>query len=224
MGNDDSALGFSGITSLTSDLNDTKQNNSNSTIPSANITDVNWKHILCSLVVFYIPFFIVFIVAFINNKETTLYNKNTAQSEQYHADRNDKNTVLHNKSSANKKSHVNTIQKKKTPQKETPRNNITAAPTAVTTYEIPPVGSGKILSSQQIRWCVREKIRVEAIKPRVDSYSEKSVNYFNVLVENYNSRCSSFKYRSNNLNLARNDVEREKQKIVEEAVRDILKQ
>jgi len=62
--------------------------------------------------------------------------------------------------------------------------------------ERPPVGSGLVFNRAQIRYCLSEKIRISAWQSQVDEYSETSVNAFNDAVNDYNSRCSNFRYRS----------------------------
>jgi len=62
--------------------------------------------------------------------------------------------------------------------------------------ERPPVGKGLLFNRSQIRYCLSEKIRISAWQSQVDEYSETSVNAFNDAVNDYNSRCSNFRYRS----------------------------
>ena len=62
--------------------------------------------------------------------------------------------------------------------------------------ERPPVGSGLVFNRSQIRYCLSEKARISAWQSQVDEYSETSVNAFNEAVNDYNSRCSHFRYRS----------------------------
>lgn len=73
--------------------------------------------------------------------------------------------------------------------------------------EMPPVGSGLSLSRSQIRYCLSEKIRVTAWQGQVNEYSGTSVEAFNEAVRDYNSRCSSFRYRSGALESVRSEVE-----------------
>jgi len=73
--------------------------------------------------------------------------------------------------------------------------------------EMPPVGSGLSLNRSQIRYCLSEKIRVTAWQGQVNEYSEASVDAFNEAVRDYNSRCSSFRYRSGALESVRSEVE-----------------
>lgn len=73
--------------------------------------------------------------------------------------------------------------------------------------EMPPVGSGLLLNTSQIRYCLSQKIRMSAWQSQVNSYSETSVNAFNEAVNDYNVRCSNFKYRSGTLESVRSEVE-----------------
>lgn len=74
--------------------------------------------------------------------------------------------------------------------------------------ETPPVGTGLVLSQPQIRYCSAESIRLDAAKEALNAYNDSDVNRFNALVADYNSRCSSFRYRSGSLESARSEVER----------------
>lgn len=71
----------------------------------------------------------------------------------------------------------------------------------------PPVGTGLVLSNNQIRYCLAEDIRITAAESVISGYSEADVDRFNGMVEDYNSRCSSFKYRRGSLESVRAEVE-----------------
>lgn len=60
----------------------------------------------------------------------------------------------------------------------------------------PPVGSGLVFTSHQIRYCVFEDTRIKGAERVVDNYDQWSVDTFNAMVEDFNSRCGSFRYRS----------------------------
>lgn len=63
------------------------------------------------------------------------------------------------------------------------------------TITMPPVGDGLVLTSDQIRYCVYEDRRIQAAGKVVNNYNQASVDIFNAMVEDYNSRCSHFRYR-----------------------------
>ena len=76
----------------------------------------------------------------------------------------------------------------------------------------PPVGQNLVLSREQIRYCLAEGIRMDAAKSAVNNYIDADVDRFNAMVADYNSRCSSFQYQTNNrgrndLNNAQRDIE-----------------
>lgn len=64
---------------------------------------------------------------------------------------------------------------------------------------LPPVGRDWVLSRDQIRYCVAENIRLDAMGRAVNEYESAEVDTFNNYVNNYNSRCGSYKYRSGDL-------------------------
>lgn len=64
------------------------------------------------------------------------------------------------------------------------------------TITIPPVGNGLVLSSDKIRYCVYEDRRIKGAEKAVDNYVQVSVDAFNAMVDDYNSRCGYFRYKS----------------------------
>jgi hypothetical protein len=79
-------------------------------------------------------------------------------------------------------------------------------------FDKPPVGTDNLLSVAQIRWCLREKIRIDTKRPLANTNWE--VDAFNQLVAEYNSRCGSFRYQSGTLEQARIEVEGMRAQIV----------
>lgn len=73
--------------------------------------------------------------------------------------------------------------------------------------EAPPAGSGRVFNHSQMKYCLSEKIRVSAWEGLVDEYSETSVDAFNDAVNDYNMRCSHFRYRSGMLESVQSEVE-----------------
>jgi len=88
------------------------------------------------------------------------------------------------------------------------------------TYTKPSIGTNNILSVPEIRWCVREKIRIEKMQDYVTS--NRGINSVNSLIDDYNSRCGSYRYRSGALSQAQQDVEPFRSDIVREAVREAV--
>ena len=69
--------------------------------------------------------------------------------------------------------------------------------------ETPPIAQGRILTSNQVRYCVFQGKRLEYMRPITNSQYE--INRFNSLIDDYNARCSNFQYRQGTLS----SVERE---------------
>ena len=89
-----------------------------------------------------------------------------------------------------------------------PYNPPAAAPSYSSNEErIPPVGTGLTFDRSQMRYCLSEKIRIAAWQEQVNQYSDLSVDAFNAAVNDYNARCSKFRYRSGTLESVRSEVE-----------------
>lgn len=69
-------------------------------------------------------------------------------------------------------------------------------------------GQERVLDMAEIRYCLAEAIRMTAAEAAVNNYIDAEVDRFNVYVDDYNSRCSEYRYRSGALERARADVER----------------
>lgn len=79
--------------------------------------------------------------------------------------------------------------------------NLAAEPT----FTQPPIGSNNLLSASQIRWCMRENIRLEAKRNVIET--SEGLNEFNNDVRDYNARCGSYRYQISDELQARKDVE-----------------
>jgi len=84
--------------------------------------------------------------------------------------------------------------------------------------EKPPVGNGLVFNSSQIRYCLSADIRVSAWKSQVNDYSETSVNAFNEAVNDYNMRCSHFRYRSGTIESIRSEVEANRYALIQQGM------
>jgi len=71
-------------------------------------------------------------------------------------------------------------------------------------FEMPPPGTDLILSLPQLRWCLREDRMIESYRPNV--LSEWDHDAFNRILDRYNDRCGSFRYRQGDLERARREV------------------
>lgn len=111
------------------------------------------------------------------------------------------------------------------PQEVAPASSYTPNPSddsLSSQEEIPPIGSGLAFSRSQIRYCVSQKIRIEAWEGEINKYSESSVDAFNFAVNDYNVRCSNFRYRAGMLESVRSEVEANRDALVAEGMNRAL--
>jgi len=85
-------------------------------------------------------------------------------------------------------------------------------------YTKPSVGTNNALSVPEIRWCIREVIRMESMRDVIDT--NDGIDEFNKIVNDYNSRCASYRYRQGSRSRAERDVEAYRSQIVSEAIRE----
>ena len=90
--------------------------------------------------------------------------------------------------------------------------------TAGLKYTKPSVGTNNVLSVPQLRWCIREGIRIQAMRGVIDTNA--GIDEFNRIVNDSNSRCGSYRYRRGSQSRAERDVEPYRSKIVAEAIRE----
>jgi TonB family protein len=77
---------------------------------------------------------------------------------------------------------------------------IQAAPMPLTEDEaLPPTGKGNLFSDAQVRYCLAQLIRVDAIRPLLNRYEREEVEQFNALVADFNARCGGYRYKDNAL-------------------------
>ncbi len=75
------------------------------------------------------------------------------------------------------------------------------------TEERPQEGKNLVLAVAQIRYCLAEDIRIEASKNAINDRSDDQINRYNMTIEDYNSRCGQYRYRTGALESARRDIE-----------------
>lgn len=83
-------------------------------------------------------------------------------------------------------------------------------------YTKPSVGTNNVLSSSEIRWCLREEIRLEAMRSFIEMDARRYE--FDSLINDYNSRCGSYRYRQGTLEQAKREVESYRSQIVADAM------
>ena len=93
------------------------------------------------------------------------------------------------------------------------------APSLTLELKMPRTGRSQVLSAAELRWCMREDIRLEILETR--RAGSNSVR-FNEAVGTYNLRCTRFKYRANDLAEARRDIDTARSWIVAEALAETL--
>ncbi|WP_154449329.1 hypothetical protein [Halovulum marinum] len=82
----------------------------------------------------------------------------------------------------------------------------TTNPSSNTTAEtMPPVGQGLTLNRSQVRYCVFQGERLEAM--RSITTTNYQISRFNGLIDDYNSRCSSYRYTSGVLSSVRREAQ-----------------
>lgn len=88
-------------------------------------------------------------------------------------------------------------------------------------YDEPPAYASRALTLTELQWIVREEIRLDEYKKRVNNYSSRSVSEYNQMVNNFNSRASHFKYRKGEWVQAQRNVEPHRDEIVKEVQEDL---
>ena len=89
------------------------------------------------------------------------------------------------------------------------------APNLSLELKMPRTGRNQLLSVAELRWCMREDIRLEVLETRHTARFEEAVGA-------YNPRCTRFKYRGNELAIARRDIDAARSWIVAEALAEAL--
>lgn len=87
-------------------------------------------------------------------------------------------------------------------------------------YTKPSVGTKNVLSVPEIRWCVREGIRIDAMRDLI--VTSEGIAEFNRIVGDYNGRCGDFRYYEGYLSQAERDVEPYRNQIISEAINQAL--
>lgn len=72
-------------------------------------------------------------------------------------------------------------------------------------FDVPLEGEGQILNLPQLRWCVREDIRLDFLMNR--ELSNSQLSEVNSMIDFRNSRCGNFQYRNDDYQRAQSEVE-----------------
>ena len=84
-------------------------------------------------------------------------------------------------------------------------------------FSMPSTGVGHLLDTSEVRWCLREEIRIETWRQNLETNVQ--VDSFNEAVDNYNARCGDYRYATVSMATARRDVEMQESEIVAQARR-----
>lgn len=85
-----------------------------------------------------------------------------------------------------------------------PRNPTPQIEPVDTSESRPPIGSGNLLSRANIRYCRYQKARLKSIEG--DLRSPYETDEFNKLADDYNARCSNFRYQENDLRVVEEEA------------------
>jgi hypothetical protein len=96
-----------------------------------------------------------------------------------------------------------------------PRPSFLALRAPTFAIEMPRAGRDRLLSVAEIRWCLREDVRIEVLQQRLVYHEPQR---FNGMVGEYNRRCTRFRYHDDALERARRDIDDARRWIVEEAL------
>jgi hypothetical protein len=86
------------------------------------------------------------------------------------------------------------------------RSTAVAQPSVSDPYQedMPPVGTGRSLTRNQVRYCIFQGVRLDYIRPLTTTNSQ--IDRFNAMVADYNARCGSFRYTSGVLESVEREV------------------
>lgn len=75
------------------------------------------------------------------------------------------------------------------------------------TEQVPTAGVDRVLTLEQVRYCLAQDIRLTAARSVVNAYSHADIDRFNAMINSYNASCGRFRYYPGTLERARGDVE-----------------
>lgn len=89
----------------------------------------------------------------------------------------------------------------------TPPAPVYRLPPPVQSFESQPMpGTDNVLEESEIRYCLSQKIRIQGWEPNVNTSSQSSVDAFNWAIADFNSRCGSYRYRTQVMDRVRSEV------------------
>lgn len=89
-------------------------------------------------------------------------------------------------------------------------------------YKTPTGGYYNILSLPEIRYCLAEKIKMQAINERIDNTSDEQIDKYNAMIQDMNSKCGQYQYHENDLTIATNEVEPRRDELTKKALKEFF--
>lgn len=89
-------------------------------------------------------------------------------------------------------------------------------PTEWSTEQKPPLGTDNVLNAAQIRYCLSEDIRIQGAESVVSSYNHAEVDRYNLMIEDFNSRCAKFRYKQGTLESIQLEVDGNRTRLLAE--------
>jgi hypothetical protein len=102
-----------------------------------------------------------------------------------------------------------------TPDSLEPADTLEPAPPDLV-EEAPPVAVDRVLNVPELLYCGSEFVRLNAAKEVVSE--DADINAFNALVDDFNSRCGSYRYNESDLRTAQKAVQEHKASLEDEGV------
>lgn len=95
-------------------------------------------------------------------------------------------------------------------------NTVVTAPQQGNRFEKPPYGNNNTFTVSQLRWILREGIRIDVMRPRIRS--KKAEVEFNKMVDIFNSCGAQGHYYERDMKIAKKDVESLRKMIEKDAI------
>jgi TonB family protein len=83
--------------------------------------------------------------------------------------------------------------------------------------EPPPAGRGQLLTEAQLRYCLAESVRIDAVRSVLDKREPGGVEAFNQRVADFNGRCGGYRYVPDAMFYAQRDVDEHRARLAAEA-------
>jgi len=113
---------------------------------------------------------------------------------------------------------LNSFRQFRRPRPNVAHQNITQ--TFEIQYDMPPTDTSYMLTIAQIRWILREDIRIEAMRDIINPRNAHAVDKFNSMVNNYNARVAEFRYAVQDMEYAQREIEAMRDQIAWEAAHE----